>query len=76
MPQMINRKLPRYAGKELKPGERFTVAEEHVRKLTVPGFADLAPTKDISASEPNGYATREMASDAGRKRFTRKSETA
>jgi hypothetical protein len=66
MPQMICTGLARYAGKDLKKGQKFDVEDAHVRTLEVTRKAKLAPAakaedKAAGAEQKDGtYATREM----------------
>ena len=47
MPTMVARDLKSYAGKPLKPGQKFEVEDEkHVRTLTLSRKAELVEVED------------------------------
>ncbi len=69
--ELIARNLKTYAGKVLKPGQRFHVDDAHVRTLTLaPGKLAVLPDEQTlgTATEPNAdaaspdYHTRAMTS--------------
>lgn len=73
MQELISTGLKLYAGKELKPGDRFEVADAgHVRTLTTSRLAKLATDeKDMTAGPAAGYQTRDLsAGNRGRSKIT------
>lgn len=69
MTPMISTGLNRYAGKDLKVGDRFEVEDQHVRTLEVTRKAKLAGAKGEGQ-----YETRAMT--AGRGARPRKADQA
>ena len=61
MVELIARNLTRYAGKVLKPGQRFEATEADARTLTLaPGkLAEAAPAK-AAKPKANDYSTRAL----------------
>jgi hypothetical protein len=75
MPERIARVAQDYAGRRVQPGEKFEVEDRHCRLLEAirriePETAAPAPpvpplpalaTRDMVATRPAAYATRDMA---------------
>lgn len=81
MAERVARVAQEYAGRHILPGEKFHVEPQHERLLEAIGRIEalaaqaepISARRDMQASKPATYQTRDMAAAQPKKRRNRKS---